>query len=302
MRDWYRGPQTRGGSTGVRVEDCTFNGVTVGCITSPNGYTQNAEMTLLQNIRAYAVKYVIVGCQSQEKMNKVTNLGAWGPTNCVFVFNRYGAQQPGNWFIDGVNIAGAVDSIIYRTSTGWGNMTLKNVFAEQIKSIGWWYAGSGDVFAESLINLKTPDELGYFPENSLNGRYLRIQDVNVRYYGMEKTPVLLQRSGEVIGGGYYLPPITGNYGNEKGANYVIDQPFYESKEKVRGNKATVSVKAGSEVSAGDHVIFMQPADWSFLGQGQIESVSGGKAIIRYISPSVMDLSKFRIGVYHVVKK
>lgn len=299
LKEWYRGPQTRGGSTGLRIEDCSFDKVTTGFISSPNGYTQNAEIITLQNIRSYDVKYVIVGCQAQEKMNRVINLGAWGPSNCVFAFNLYGAQQPGQWIVDGVNIAGSVDSIIRRSSVGWGAMLMKNVFAESIKSIGWWYAGSGDVLSESLINLKEPEVLGYFPEDALRGRYLKIQDVNIRYYGRTETPMLLQWVDTVIGGGFYVPPVVGNYGWDKLYGYSIDVPFeFETKPNlVKNHQGTLTIKPGKPIAPGDHIFFMQNGDWKYMGQGEVEKVEGRKVLLRYISPSIVNMSTYLIGVY-----
>lgn len=297
LRSWYRGSQTRSGSTGIRIEDCTFNGVTVGVITSPNGYTQNAEIITLENIRTYAVKYVLVGCQSQEKMNRVINLGSWGPTKCVFVFNRYGAQQPGNWYIDGVNIAGSVDSIIYRVSAGWGGMTMDHVFAEQITSVGFWYGGSGDVFSKSLINLKYPEELGYFPENSFDARGLAIRDVNMRYYGKSETPMLVIQPAILEGGQAYVPVIKGRYGWDTTGNYRIKQTFLQSKEIVKNNKAVVFLKKGAQVKAGDHVVFMQKGDLAFAGQAQVDRIANDSVFLKYISPSIKSLEGINMGIY-----
>lgn len=300
LREWYRGPQTRSGSTGIRIEDCSFNNVVCGFISSPNGYTQNAEIITLQNIRLQAVKYGIVGCQAQEKENRVINLGAWGPTNCVFVFTRYGAGQPGNWFVDGVNIAGSVDSIIHRASAGWGQMTMTHVFAEQIKTIGYWYAGSGDVFSESLINMKFPKETGYYPDNTLYGSQITLQNMNIRYYGDTKIPVLL-RGSNVQGGAYYLPPITNVYGwdsaGQKG--FRIVQPFGYSNDTVIGNKVAVKLRYPTNAmpGVGSHIIFMQAANWQYEGQGQIDRISNDTAFLRYVSPGIKKLTNIRVGVY-----
>lgn len=286
---------SRSGSTGVRIEDCTFNNLVAGVTTSINGYTQNAESITIQNCRMQAVKYGVIGCQSQEKQNRIINLQAWGPTNCLFVFNRYGAQQPGNWFIDGVNIAGSVDSIIYRASAGWGPLFMKNIFAESIKTIGFWYAGSGDNFSESVINLKLPEIAGSYGENALDGRYLPLQNVNIRYYGRTETPIVFYRIGPISGGSFYVPPVTGQYAWQPAPGYKITQPFQTSTDTVIGNKCVLIIK---EKFTGSHVIFLENGNQSFVGQGQIERVSNDTAFIRYISPSIKSLSNYRVGVYN----
>lgn len=298
LREWYRGPQTRSGSTGIRVEDCTVNNTTVGIITSPNGFTQNAEIITYQNIRLQAVKYGIVGCQAQEKQNRILNLGAWGPTQCLFVFNRYGAGQPGHWIIDGVNIAGGVDSIISRASTGWGPLFMTNVFAESIRTVGFWYAGSGDLFTNSLINLKFPNELGYYPENAIDARYLTMKDVNIRYYGATTTPMLLYRLAGFIGGAPYVPTIIGTYGWEVAQGYTLDQPFARTSDTVINNKTIAKLLYGKTMpTVGSHIVFMTMGDWAYTGQGQIERVSNDTAFIKWVSPPIKNLSNSRIGVY-----
>ncbi|MBZ5859012.1 hypothetical protein [Flavihumibacter profundi] len=298
LKAWYRGPQTRSGSTGIRIEDCTIGNVTIGVITSPNGYTQNAEIITLQNIRIGACKAGIAGCQSQEKMNRIINLGCWESCHTLFVFNKYGAGQPGNWFIEGVNIAGSVANIIYRLSSGWGPMFMSKVFAENVESIGVWDGDSGDVLSEAFINFKYKNELGYLPDYQLFSNSLTILNSNLRYYGELKQPVVLRGIKNSPTNSFYVPPVTNKYGwdstNIKG--FKIDQPFYPADEDVTDHKATVRVRPNS-VEAGQYVVFMQMADWSYLGQGMITEVKGDQATIGFISPSVKNLKNYRIGVY-----
>ena len=296
LRDWYRGPLTRAGSTGVRVEDCTFANSIAGVITSPNGYTQNADMLTFENIRFIDCQYGFVGCQAQEKLNRVINVGCWTKMDCLFMFNRYGAKQPGHWILDGANIAGGVDSIIHRYSIGWGPMMMKNVFAESVQSIGIWYAGSGDIMSECVINLRYPEQTGYYPDYTLSARYLNIQNSNIRYYG-RPVPMLFYWAGEFEKNTQYLPPILNAYGHTPHKGLKVKQPFRYSTDTVSNHTATVYLNYGANVTPGAHILFMQMNDWSFKGQGQVASVSGDTVQLRYISPAIKDLSNYRIGVY-----
>lgn len=295
---WYRGPQTRSGSTGIRIEDCTIGNVTIGIITSPNGYTQNAEIITLQNIRIGACKAGVAGCQSQEKMNRIINLGCWETCHTLFVFNKYGARQPGNWFIDGVNIAGNVANIIYRYSSGWGPMYMCRIFAENIESFGIWDGLSGDVLSEAFINFKYKNELGYLPEYQLFSRGLTVLNSNFRYYGELKQPLVLIGIRNSPTNSFYMPPVTNTYGwdstNFKGFN--IEQPFYPSDAAVVDNKVAIRVRKNI-VEPGQFVVFMQMGDWSYQGEGMITSVNGDMVTIGFISPSIKNLKNYRVGVY-----
>lgn len=300
LREWYRGSQSRGGSTGCRFEDCTTGNTTVGIIVSPNGFTQNGEILTFENIRLGKHKYGIAGCQAQEKMNRVINVGAWSDMECLFQFNTYGAQQPGNWVVDGVNVAGTVKKLISRYSGGWGPMYISNVFAENIITIGEWYTNSGDVLNNAFINFKYKDQTGYFPEYQLKAPGLTITNSNIRYYGETKQPVMLTGVKDGGGNSLYVQPVTDTYGWETGKKFRITQPFLRSTDSVKDCKVVVKYAYPNtidSVQVGDFVLFMNIQDQSYQGQGQVTAKDSVSATVKFISPSIKTLSNYRVGVY-----
>jgi len=194
LKDFYQGSESKSGSTGIRIEDCTFNNVTVGSITSPNGHTQNAEMITYQNIRIGNVKYGIAGCQAQEKLNRVINIGAWESCETLFRFNTYGEAKPGHWIIDGVNIAGNVDYLVYRGSHEYFPLMIKNVYAERLIGIGYWQTFLNDTLESSTIDLRYPEEMGFMPRSIIDAGGssggLTLRDNNIRYYGRGDVPMV----------------------------------------------------------------------------------------------------------------
>lgn len=182
---WYRGKESRSGSTGVTVKNCVFNGFTVGAITSPNGWTQNAEFILFDNIQIVNCKAGFAGCQDQEKMNRITNIGAWGTTHTVFVFNKYGYGTPGMWIIDGVNIAGEVYQVIHRFSGGYYPVFISNLFAESIFQFGYWQTNVGDRLSNSVIDFCYPNQHNALPFAHFEGGGVTLSNVLARVYGTQ---------------------------------------------------------------------------------------------------------------------
>lgn len=290
LQEWYRGPKSVSGSTGIRVEDCTFNNVTVGFITSPNGFTLNAELISLTNIRSYNVKHVIVGCQAQEKMNRVTNLGAWGPSETVFRFNSYGQGHPGNWIIDGVNIAGSVKQLIHRASNGFFPMFMSNVFAENIESIGYWQTTVGDALSFASINFKSPAKIGYYPDAHLetNGQGPTISNSNIRYYGGD-IPILFK--------GAKIQSEINNTGGMINATKDLSENTVKQIGRVYGavlDGRSMSV-LGSGVVIGQTVILMDLGNWVFCGMAEVDSLYSGGYRLKYVSNSVKQGGNYRIG-------
>lgn len=291
LQEWYRGKQSVSGSTGIRVEDCTLDGTVVGIITSPNGYTLNAELCTFQNIRSYSVKYVIVGTQSQEKMNRVINLGAWGPSDYVFYFNKYGLQQPGNWIIDGVNVAGSVKRIIYRYSGGWFPMNMSNVFAESIESIGYWQSTLGDALNNASIQFKEPKAMGYYPDNHLSGQGLTILNSNIRYYG----PIIpLLFTGQTIPQGTLNPGGLINALRDTEESIVRQLGRVYNAQISDDRKMTVDGVANRK--PGETIIIMDLGNWNFIGMAEVDSSDDKQTILRYVSKSIVSGGNYRIGV------
>ncbi len=288
LKGWYRGSQTRGGSTGLRFEDCTFSNTTIGFITSPNGYTQNAEIITLQNIRIGECKAGIVGCQAQEKMNRVLNIGAWEKCHTLFVWNKYGAQESGNWIVDGVNIAGSVANILHRISHGWFPLYMSNVFAERVASIGIWESLVGDQLKNASINLYLPDQQFGLADFALSGGGgVEIIASMIRYYGHDDWPVLVPGSYK----GVEEPRFTTGNGLKSLQNFNMfrEQQLVvkEGRMAVRGNDPGMK--------PGQMVTFFHYANWDYLGQGIVSEVGKGVFYVTSLSPAVRNGGRFGVG-------
>lgn len=200
LRDYYRG-KGAGGSTGITIDNCTFNNFTVGLIFSPNGQTANCELMTVSNIRIYNTKSGIVGCQAQEKNNYLSNINCWGRTHTLFVWGPYGNGTPGMYSIDRVQIAGGVVRLVRRMSGGYFPLNISGVNAEMLGSIGEWMSLVGDRLTNSAIGFAGPEITGCFPAyghiygQSNNPSGMSIDNSIIRYYG-KPYPVLL--NGEYV--------------------------------------------------------------------------------------------------------
>lgn len=119
----------RSGSTGVTIENVKvekFNTL----IQISNSISQNGEIILLKDIQLGDGKYGIVGVQPQEKENHITGLRSWGKLHTVIKISN------GNYYIDGMNVAGSNINLFNIQSGGWFPTYITNVYAENIGSIG----------------------------------------------------------------------------------------------------------------------------------------------------------------------
>ena len=301
LKKYYRGSGSRGGSTGIRIEDCTFDKFTIGAITSPNGYTQNAELITFQNIRIGSCKIGIAGCQDQEKLNRIINLGAWGTTHTVFAFNKYGATRPGHWTIDGVNVAGEVVQLVYRVSHGWFPLFMKNIYAESILRIGHWQSAVGDCLSEFSIDFRYPEETGFLPENHLSGGGVAIRNGSLRYYGKNYPIVLVgsERDYSVqdvdvsitLGGKpFFLSTRVQNAIKNK--ELIILPDITVSKQ---GNSVNIP-KSHPKAVAGKMVVFLNVNNSDYVGTGLIESVNKAGFTVKWASPIIRDKTRYRISI------
>jgi hypothetical protein len=185
---YYRG-QTNG-STGSVIEDCYFTNWVGGIITSPNGQTNNADITLGNRIQFGNMKICVAGCQAQEKMNRISNVMAWGVIHTCFATGVYGKGEPGNWYIDHWNIAGYTNQIAYNNQTGYFPSYFSDIFAESIARIGPIYSINGTTFSNSSINFAGCKEAGSYSEGMISGFGLTFSGCQLRIYG-QFTPVTI---------------------------------------------------------------------------------------------------------------
>lgn len=302
LQEWYRGPATRSGSTGFTIKNVTISNVTIGIITSPNGYTQNAENLLYEDTRFADCKICFAGCQAQEKNNVIRRFQVWGTTHTVLVFNRYGIGQPGNYWVENGNLAGTVVHLINRSSSGWGKMSIRDTFAESISSIGYWYGGSGDLLDNCLLNMEYTENLGYLPSTTLMGKMVRIQNCQIRYYGRTTQPLLFPGNENGGGNTFYVPSIFKRYEWEtwETGYKILKNIFYYTSDIVVDHTLNLKLKdinTAAQLIIGDHVVFMRAGNWEFFGQGKISKIEGYIVTVSYISPGVQDMTGINVGVY-----
>lgn len=305
MTSFYRGPLTRSGSTGVRVEDCTFWGWYVGAVTSPNGYTQNAELCTFENIRVTNCVIGFSGSQAQEKLNRVINVGAWGVTHTLFVWNTFGQMQPGHWVIDGVNVAGQVVNLVHRSSGSFFPLHIYNVYAESLGSIGWWGSGNGDAIHASSINFVYPHQVKSYTIQQLSG--VTFDNSNIRYYGEFNTPITFGNNSFNLAfdnSQFYCPPV---WGKVPGVMDSIDMGGYYLRlvgyshpnwfQREPGNVSVQPVRVGTYVpQVNDQIILVNMPDNTIWGQAKVRSSS--PFVVDFISPFQGNNSYY----YYVYKK
>jgi hypothetical protein len=178
---YYRGATN--GSTGTVIEDCYLTNWVGGIITSPNGQTDNADITLGDKIQFGNMKICVAGCQAQEKMNRISNVMAWGVIHTCFATGVYGKGEPGNWYLDHWNIAGYTNQIAYNNQGGYFPSYFSDIFAESIARIGTIYSVNGTTFSNSSINFAGYREAGSYTEGMISGHGLTFSGCQLRVYG-----------------------------------------------------------------------------------------------------------------------
>jgi hypothetical protein len=200
---FYRG--STNGSTGTVIEDCYLTNWIIGIITSPNGQTKNAELTIADKIQFGNMKICVAGCQDQEKMNRVSNVMCWGVVHTCFVLGLYGAGSIGNWNLDHWNIAGYTNEIIYDNESGYYPSYLDHIYAESLGRLGTWYSINGSTLSNSSINFAGYQEAGSYTEGMISGYGVTFSGCQLRIYGQyipstaQGTPItILTGSGSNI--------------------------------------------------------------------------------------------------------
>ncbi len=178
------------GSTGTVIEDCFFTNWVGGIITSPNGRTNNADITLGDKIQFGNMKVCVAGCQAQEKMNRISNVMAWGVIHTCFATGIYGKGEPGNWYLDHWNIAGYTNQIVYNNQSGYFPSYFSDIFAESVARIGTIYSMNGTTFSNSSINFAGCKEAGSYSEGMISGYGLTFSGCQLRIYG-QFTPITI---------------------------------------------------------------------------------------------------------------
>ncbi|MDP4213694.1 MAG: hypothetical protein Q8918_18335 [Bacteroidota bacterium] len=182
LSTWYRGSGT-GGSTGVQLTNLFLSKWNIGIITSPNGQTANAELLTIRDIQVEDMRIGFAGCQSQEKLNSITNVQCWGVVHTLFATGVYGGGSIGSWNIDLVNAAGYTNELVYNRQSGYFPSYFSRFYCESIARIGDIYSVNGTTFSNSTINFAGYKEAGSYTEGMISGLGLTFQGCQLRLYG-----------------------------------------------------------------------------------------------------------------------
>jgi hypothetical protein len=178
---WYKGNNSVSGSTKTTITNCSISSFPVGIVSSPNGYTQNAEITRIEHVHFSYCPLWISGGQDQEKDNGIYDVAGWAETNMCFATNVYGAGSAGHWFIDGVNVAGRCKQIIQNDQQGRFPTYLNNVYAEGLGKVGYISAGNTCRVTNSLFNFVPVNISGYSEVMDVGN--VKFDGCTFRYYG-----------------------------------------------------------------------------------------------------------------------
>lgn len=309
LKGYYRGVESRSGSTGVRVEDVTVDGFVVGIIIAPNGFTLNAEIITLQNIRIGATKVGFAGCQAQEKMNRIINVGAWGPCHTVFAWSVYGQGHPGHYYIEGVNIAGSVRQVVHRASQDWNPLFMTNVFAERIFTVGYWDGLANDGLSNAIFNFVDVKEVLAFPDYHLraNGATpsLSMTNVTMYYYGFYDRPVMLRgvfKLNNAPDRSIYAEPLHEfRFDPNRKDSKVrqVESLFVKFNDSAGNRKLRIDATG---LKAGNYVFFALAGNNDIVGMGQVEKSDARGSVIQYCSPGLVNGVNYRVLLYTDPKK
>jgi hypothetical protein len=173
------GSQTSG-STG-----CFFNDMQIGgfrtLIRISNNSAQNGEILLFDHIQFGPAYTGVTTTQPQEKGNEFRHIYSWSSINYLFRINR------GNYYIDGLNIAGRCRNLFWVYSGGFFPSYVKNVYAESIGSIGSFIGGLAMDISNSLFDFAYQSDVGKLTLLTSNASATKFSNCNFRYYGNQDT-------------------------------------------------------------------------------------------------------------------
>jgi hypothetical protein len=286
----------RSGSTGTFIIKCSFRDWYGAINFSPNGYTQNNEMNLVQECRGRNLKYFFSGGQDQEKTNVIRHCGTWDNIHTAFVFSPYGSGKGGNYRVYDFNMAGKCGNLIMRYSQNWGSIIFDNLITETLGGGGEWNTSMNDAIINSTINLAYPEESGFRP--FLLGNGVTINQTVIRYYG-RNIPILFGGNPKLFNNTMARNPILG-------ARYLPnDSGFNKGFRLNKIRAAEVEVANGQCIVVGDYsvgemLVFMSNTDRLLLGMGQVTQSIKGFCTVNYL-PGTIRSGKYITGIYEEIK-
>lgn len=185
LTSYYRGTGGQSGSTGTLIINVSISNFVVGIMSSPNGFTRNAELSLFERITIANCKLGFAASQDQEKTCVIRTVKSWGTTHTLFATSYYGVGTPGNWIIEGAQIAGNVNTFLYSNGGSYYPTFIKNCFAEGLGTIGYISSSLSSSVEDCVFNLAIPSStygntiMGY----KLTGSRAVFRNCTFRFYG-----------------------------------------------------------------------------------------------------------------------
>ncbi len=173
-------PGQTSGSTGCYFYDLQIRGFRT-LISISNNATQNGEIMLFDRIQLGQAYYGIKTYQPQEKANEFRHIYSWSAINYLFTISR------GNYFIDGVNIAGRCRNIFNIYSGGFFPSYVSNVYAEALGSIGNIIGGLPISINNCNFDFEYTSNAGKRTLLTSNSNLTLFSDCNFRFYGSADT-------------------------------------------------------------------------------------------------------------------
>lgn len=204
---FYRG-STRGGSSSMHFSQCRFEQAPVGFACSINAWTQNAEIISIERTSFAFCKAAYAAGQAQTKENLLNDIRVWEATRTVIECTEYGEGQGAPPYINGMNIAGSVYSLIFCTAPY--PLVGKHIFAESILKLGLHASATATAsLSESTFNFAGGE--GGFPSADYIARgNWNLTDCTTRYYDNGKHRLKLApwaSNVQIVGGTISLVPI-----------------------------------------------------------------------------------------------
>lgn len=185
LSTYYRGSGGSGGSTGTHVLNCFIEQFTVGFCSSPNTFTRNSELTIIERTQFQTMKLAISASHDQEKGNEVKVCNSWFYVHTFFAGNRYGAGVAGQWRLHNISLAGNVNTLVEYQSGGRYPIVLSFIFAESLGRFGKITSLVGGIVENSNIEFASFDfaELNTITACEIETIGIIFDNCNLRRYG-----------------------------------------------------------------------------------------------------------------------
>jgi len=186
-----------------------------------------------------------------------------------------------------VQIAGGVVRLVNRVSGGYFPLSINDVSAEMLGSIGLWHSLVGDRLSNSYIGYAPVETTGAYPAQGHvygqgNATGIIFDNCNIRYYGKSSEPILLNGNYKTQNCTFYQPPMDGYKGTDQHQGYTMTKISYGGKKLV------------SPQPPGSIIAYCNYGSWVWMGLGKVASDS---LTILYSSPNINDSTTYGHMIY-----